>query len=373
VTIRIGFLFIGGVHHVFHTMPVACALARRAGVKVVAIAADAAIERTIGQVIAAAPDVRIAVERLRRPGLIDLFGRPSWSKIPMLWRNRRRLSDFDVLFTAERTSLALKKMGLRRTRFVTIPHGAGDRAIAIEPRYRLFDRILVAGNKHCRRLVASGVKAERVRQVGYPKAEFLGGIARQAPSLFDNDLPTVLFNPHFRPDLSCLGMAREIVEEVTRADIVNLIVAPHIRVFEDASPHEIAAWEALAVPGRVLVDCGSDRMIDMSYVAAADIYVGDVSSQSYEFLLLGYRPCVFVNAHSVAWEEDPSYLFWHFGEVVTTAAEVPAAIARAPGLHQRFLPRQKAVLEETFATLEGSADRAADAVLELLSEPGSPP
>jgi hypothetical protein len=114
-------------------------------------------------------------------------------------------------------------------------------------------------------------------------------------------------------------------------------------------------------------------MIDMTYVAAADIYLGDVSSQSYEFLLLGYRPCIFVNAHGVPWADDPSYRFWHFGEVVTAAAEVPAAIARAAGLHPRFLLQQQATLEETFAPLEGSAERAADAVLELLTASGARP
>lgn len=373
MTRRVGFLFIGGVHHVFHTMPVACALASRPDVEVVVFAADAATERTIRHVLASAPEVQLGVERLQRFSLVDLLGNPSWSKLPMLWRNRRQLKKFEVLFTAERTSLALKRMGLGRTRFVTIPHGAGDRAIAVEPRYRLFDRVLVAGAKHARRLVASGVKAERVRQVGYPKAEFLGAIALRAPSIFEDDRPVVLFNPHFRPQLSCLGMAREIVEEVTRAGTVNLIVAPHIRVFENASPQEIADWEALAAPGRVVVDTGSDRMIDMTYAAAADIYVGDVSSQSYEFLLLGYRPCVFVNAHGISWEEDPNYLFWHFGEVVTGAAQVPAAIARAPDQHHRFMPRQKAALEETFAPLQGSADRAADEVVELLAELGQRP
>jgi hypothetical protein len=43
----------------------------------------------------------------------------------------------------------------------------------------------------------------------------------------------------------------------------------------------------MAVPGRVLVDTGSPQMIDMSHVAVADLYLGDVSSQVYEFLLLG--------------------------------------------------------------------------------------
>ena len=364
----VGFLFLGGMHHVYHTMPVACELSRRQGVEVVALAADAAIERTIEEVVRNSPGAEVRIERLKRPRLIDLLGRPKWAKVPMMWRNRKRLGSFDVLFTAERTSLSLKRMGVTRTRFVTIPHGAGDRAVAVEPRYRLFDRVLVAGPKHAGRLAENGVDPARIRQVGYPKAEYLAGLARRGPALFDNGLPVVFFNPHFRPSLSCLGMAKDIVRAITADGRANLIVAPHIRVFEGAAVGELAEWQALAVPGRVLVDTGSPRMIDMTYAAGADIYLGDVSSQSYEFLLLGKRPCVFINAHGVAWHDDPSYRFWHFGEVVTQADEVPGAIAGAPALHERFAAEQTRSLAETFKTLDGSVALAADAVIEVLQE-----
>ncbi len=47
----------------------------------------------------------------------------------------------------------------------------------------------------------------------------------------------------------------------------------------------------------------------MSYTTAADIYLGDVSSQVYEFLYEP-RPCLFLNSHEFAWKSDPNFAHW---------------------------------------------------------------
>ena len=50
----------------------------------------------------------------------------------------------------------------------------------------------------------------------------------------------------------------------------------------------------------------------MGDTLASNIYLGDVSSQIWEFLM-NPRPCVFANTHKVAWDKDPNYLHWHTG------------------------------------------------------------
>ncbi|NJC06217.1 hypothetical protein GGQ97_002010 [Sphingomonas kaistensis] len=367
-TRRIAFLYVGGVHHVAHTLPVAAALSRHEDVEVSAFCADAAVEAEVRGLLADFPDARVDVRRLKRIGLLDRFGRPSLAKLPMLWRSRGLLRRFDALVSAECTTIALRRMGVTRPLFFCQPHGAGDRAISFEPRFRRFDRVLVAGPKSARRMVDNGVSPDRVRQVGYPKAEYLADQARAATRPFDNDRPTVLYNPHFRAELSSLAQAPAIVRAITAGCDVNVIVAPHIRAFENASEEDLDRWRSLAVPGRVLVDTGSPRMIDMSHVAVADLYLGDVSSQVYEFLLLKPRPCLFINAHGVRWSGDPDYAFWRLGEVVAPADVVPG-IRTALGDPDRFVEAQRAAVAETFGSLKGSADRSAAAILASFGEP----
>lgn len=367
-TRRIAFLYVGGVHHVLHTLPVACALSRREGVQVTAFCADATIEALVRNVLNDLPRAAVCVERLKGVGLLDRLGRPSLTKLPMLWRSRGLLKAMDAIVTAECTSIALRRMGVTRPLFICQPHGAGDRAISFEPRFRRFDRVLVAGPKTARRMVESGVEAKRVSEVGYPKAEYLAARARSLPRPFDNDRPIILYNPHFRAALSSLNVAEEIIRAITADTDLNLIVAPHIRVFEGASTAELRRWHALSVSGRVMVDTRSPRLIDMSYVALADLYLGEVSSQVYEYLLLKPRPCLFINAHDVVWQANPDYAFWQLGDVVRPE-EVVAALGAAPDRHDRYRSAQKAAVAETFGQLEGSAERAADAILASLPGP----
>lgn len=363
---RIAFLFIGGVHHVFHTMPVACALARRAGTSVTVLTSDSETQATAAKV-ASDLGADLSIDQLKRPSLPGrLLGRKR-AKLPLLWRNRGRLNEFDAIVVAECTSTALKRMGVRNPALICLPHGAGDRAISFEPRFRRFDRVLVAGSKTARRMAETGVEQARIQPVGYPKAEYLARRSLRQEQLFATDRPIILYNPHFRRHLSSLDRAEELVAAiVTRTDL-NLIVAPHIRTFDGLAEEQLARWHALAEPGRVLVDTGSERMIDMSHVAAADLYLGDVSSQVYEFLLLSPRPCVFVNAHNVQWRGNLDYAFWQLGEVVRVE-EVVEGLNAALSDPQAYAAAQTAAVHETFGELEGSAERAANAVLDCLAE-----
>ncbi len=101
---------------------------------------------------------------------------------------------------------------------------------------------------------------------------------------------------------------------------------------------------------------------------AADIYLGDVSSQVYEFLL-EKRPCIFLNAHGINWQEDLNYLNWSFGQVVNNVSvDLKLALEQAFATHQQFLKKQQDVFDYTFyADAESTAaERGAKAIAELL-------
>src|SRR5690606_36439804 len=138
--------------------------------------------------------------------------------------------------------------------------------------------------------------AERCHVVGPIKLAAMGRLNRDRQPLFRNDRPVVLYNPHFDRKLSSFAsVAYRLIEIVRADDRWNLVVAPHVRLAEQWSAERRRAWEARAVPDKIIVDLVSQRSIDMSYTLGADIYVGDVSSQVYEFLVRP-RPCLFINA-----------------------------------------------------------------------------
>ena len=99
---------------------------------------------------------------------------------------------------------------------------------------------------------------------------------------------------------------------------------------------------------------------------AADIYLGDASSQVYEFLLHP-RPCVFLDSHRTDWQGDPNFAHWHTGEVIGDPAELGPALARAEELHQsRYRAAQEQLFAESF-DLDGrpSSERAAEVIAAL--------
>ena len=106
----------------------------------------------------------------------------------------------------------------------------------------------------------------------------------------------------------------------------------------------------------------------MTYVRMADVYLGDVSSQIYEFLR-DPRPCVFVNGQRRDWRGDPAYRNWRYGPVVETAGEVLDAVDRSRTNHAALYREEQARgLAETFDLTgpDTSSQRAARAIAERL-------
>jgi hypothetical protein len=269
-----------------------------------------------------------------------------------------------VIVAPERTSLLLKSLGLRRQLFVHTDHGAGDRAVGYEERISQFDLVLLAGEKQRERMAAAGLIREGdYAVVGYPKFELVDRLDPPVPSLFAEARPTVLYNPHFSSALGSWDRFGEaVLEEFAASADYNLIFAPHVRLFDGAPARARRAAERFAGAPNIHVDLGSDRCCDMTYTRMADVYLGDVSSQVYEFLRLP-RPCLFLDAHGIDWPGDENYAHWAFGPVVHSPAGLCAAVGHARASHPDFRAVQVHGFARTFDLGASASERAAAAIL----------
>jgi hypothetical protein len=146
-----------------------------------------------------------------------------------------------------------------------------------------------------------------------------------------------------------------------------------------ASLEEFTVRLRLGVPARfrnrpnILIDTGSEACVDMTYTLGSDIYIGDVSSQVYEFLVEP-RPCIFLNAHDADWREDPNYLHWKCGPVLTDPAQLDAALREATTDPSAYRAVQERLVAEAFDRTETPAPkRAADAIARFLTHGEIPP
>ncbi|HET6524251.1 hypothetical protein [Sphingopyxis sp.] len=369
---RILFLFIGEPHHVFHALPIAAEMAA-AGQLIDVAVASADHLRMVEQVALAYPGFAPDIAMLGQKGLSrwlrdrGLFRNP---RLPMLLEALPFLRRFDAIVVPERTTTSIRHFLSQGTRLVFTPHGAGDRAITFDIRDRHFDFALVAGEKSEHRMLDAGtIRPGHYAVNGYVKLDLMPRLQAAREPLFANGRTTVLYSPHFKRELSSWDrFGRDIIAWFAGQDRYNLVVAPHVRLFAEASDAERAAVTKLAVSDKVMIDLASDRLFDMSYTSGADIYLGDVSSQVYEFLATP-RPCVFLNAHHVDWAGDPDYLFWTLGDVIDDLAELPEALEQAPVRHPFYADAQSARLAESIGgDPAGAARRGAEAILGFLAK-----
>lgn len=383
---RIGFLFNhAAAHQVAHSLPIAGAIARiypEAGLEL--LVAEGPAEEEVRRLWAAmghpADDHRIRRLAPASP-IMRLVARVTGNAIPsdrvsVLARNLEHFRNLDALVVPEKTSTLLRaRFGLEKPALIHTRHGAGDRAIGFDTASARFDLVLVSGDKIRDRLADAGLlKPGGHAVVGYPKFDLPGG--KPDVPLFDNAKPTVLYNPHPSPALSSwYGLGPAVLEWFAAQERFNLIFAPHVSLFIKRwtiglSPFSVARVppvpEAASGHPQIHIDKGSRASVDMTYTAAADIYLGDASSQVYEFLMRP-RPCVFLDPHGRQWQGDPNFAHWGAGAVVSSIDAMAAALDEALARPHRYDDVQRELFSYSFDLREQpSADRAAEAIMTWL-------
>ncbi|MFW7268322.1 hypothetical protein ACMAUO_10185 [Gluconacetobacter sp. Hr-1-5] len=379
---KIGFLFNhDALHQIPHTAPIIAELVA-SGVDVSVFTSSPQQEGRARDFIPAGLPVRfvrLATSRAADIMNVLALGVIPFRRLAILRRNSPSFRDLDALVVPETTSTRLKRQqGLADLKLIYLPHGAGDRSVGFHEVTRLFDFVLLSGNKVRDRMLRGAlISPENHAVVGYPKFDTVD--FDHAPRIFDNDLPTVLYNPHFDPLLSSWGaMGEEVLDYFAGQDKYNLIFAPHVMLFKrrlHASLEHRRMRLRKAIPRRFLdaphihIDTGSTMSTDMTYTRAADIYLGDVSSQVYEWIYKP-RPCIFINSHDAAWKANPDYAHWSLGEVIDGVSDLPGALARAVAGNGGFAGLQSKAFRETFC-MSGvpSSRRAADAIRQFLGAP----
>ena len=383
---HIGFLFNHDqIHQIAHSLPVAVALAAVSPALHISVATtnpivNAEVSRLLGATAHSnLTRVLLRVGSFGSRVMQTAFGRLLPAGKLLIYRdNLDYFRSLDALVVTERTSLILKnRYGLKKLKMILIDHGAGDRAIGFGASTAAFDYILASGAKIKDRLIAEAdVAPGKIRITGYPKFDAIAPDRIRLPFQV-NGKPTVLYNPHLSPHLSSwFKHGRDILDWFVEHPEYNLIFAPHIMLFQRRAVFTIDKFR-MALPGaldtkysdapNIHIDLGSSASADMTYTNAAGIYLGDVSSQIYEFLRFP-RPAIFINSHGFDYKDDPNYAHWQAGDVIQSADELGAALAEAYTQHEAiYKTTQMTLFDYTFnLTDEPSSHRAARAIDEII-------
>jgi hypothetical protein len=347
---KIAFLALSQAHQHLHWLPAALRLAHRRDVEVTVLSASRAMLKFVRSYDL---NERLKYRRLWVPSLSkDGLFTPPKRRLTVLMHHRT-IGRFPTIVTTETTSSLLYKMPGFHSRMIHLKHGAGDREGGYNPKHAHFDLTLVNGQKDKERLISRGLATEsNCIVVGYAKFELV-----RAPSpVFAGSKPLALYNPHFDPKLSAwFEHGPQIISAMERIPDWNFVVAPHVKLKRGP--------EVITTASNVIVDPGSIRSIDMSYTEAAGVYIGDVSSQVYEFLRRP-RPCVFLNLGRVDWSDNENYAHWKLGQVIESLDELEPALRRAGDLQPVFEAAQRAAVAKSMRLSdEPASERQAEVML----------
>lgn len=365
---RIAFLYNAQDHHLLHSLPIACELSRLFPEHEVAVLARDPAQLGLARRLAAFyPGHRsLGFETLRAS---RLPGRLKRRKRAVLFANRARLAGFDALVLPERNSLFLRRLWVTRPKFIHTFHGPSGHDRVDDPRLGLFDLLLAPSARRLQRILDAGTaRPDRAAVVGYSKFDLVRRMGLERPSPFDNGRPTVLYNPHHRPETSSWhAMGRAVLDHFAARDDFNLVFAPHVKAFDPPGEH-LDAFRGYAGLGHIRIDLGSEASIDMTHALSADIYLGDISSQVFEFLIRP-RPCLFLNPRRLPWRDDPDFASWHLGPVVETIDGMAERLGTVADWKPEFASRQARAFAEAFTEPDAlpAPERAARAIAGFLA------
>jgi len=361
----VAFLFLGEMLLIPHLLPIAEALAARGDIPIEAWVSTSAHEELLANWVRGR-DVRVRrAPGFRRVRQASAGANPVLpNKLMLLAGMAPILARRPVAVCAEQTSLWLPALLPLRTRFVKTAHGAGSMSARTDRRRRAAALTLVPSEAEGQGLIANGVDPAKVHVTGYVKSAFRH---RTPPTtLFSDKRPILLYAPHWQPHRSSWPhWGRHVVERLVACDGWNIIFAPHQRLVENA-PELRAVLGSVAHLPHVHCDLDSFAMVDGSYTAAADIFIGDTSSQVVEFMATP-RPCLFLNPQRTAWQGQSSYAQWRCGQVIDDLDLLLPAIAGARALQPAFEPIQRAFAARQLGDTSGrAAERAAALIARLL-------
>lgn len=352
----VAFFFLGETLLIPHLYPVVEALAAHPEVQIDLWVSTSVHETLLRQWTATLGPAPIRIRRA--PGYRRLQGHedgrnpPLPNKLLMLARLVPYLLRTPVVVSAEQTSLWIPTLLPLHTRFINIMHGAGSMNARNGRRRRAAWRMLVPSENEQREFLQLGYGLGHVPVVGYPKSSFRR--AHQHTPVFPEARPTVLYTPHWQAHRSSWwAWGQQILQQLVAQTRYNVILAPHQRLIEGA-PELRALLAAASQHSHVHCDIDSFAMVDGSYTTAADIYLGDTSSQAVEFMARP-RPCVFLNSPRVDWHSRADYALWTCGEVIDAVDALLPALDRAAAAHPQFLAVQKTFVQGWHGDTSGAA------------------
>jgi len=345
------FLYRGGLHHIYHSLYIAIELSKIQDEYQVCILNTSLKSNNI---------IKTELKRLNAKVIyfnkskFFLFINQNYKNIIKL--NKKIFEKTDVLITSSfGIPKLLTKFNLRDIFVIFTNHGTGDGKYTFNNDLSNYDCTFITSRKMYEQYKNFGIlkTLKTYLIVDYCKFDYLFYNQNKDLKIFNNELPIVLYNPHYNKKISSFYKDGEnIVNKIIKSDKYNLILSPHPLV---NSWHFIDRIKMkFPKSDNFYKDWSSIHKVNFDYMKIADIYLGDVSSSSYEWLYFN-KPMVFFNSYNIKWDENPYYKFWHMGYVINNINDLIPTLDKSLKKPDAYLKIRSAIKDYTFGKIDGKA------------------
>lgn len=349
---KIAFLLLDEIHHLYHFISVAVWLSKKHEISILTYPDK---HKLLYKTLEKLHGENVNVEQLKTLWFRAFTDKLKNRKLPRkgFWLKKNMnnlLENFDaIVFTDYYHRYVVEaRKNQPFPKLIKLPHGPPGRAYSYNKDLLDFDLIFLTGKLHYKGLKKHDYLPKNYSISGYPKIDITH--SKKTKYFFNNNLPVVLYNPHFDPKVTSWHTSgMRILDYFHNHKEYNLIFAPHVNLFTSKGGEKKKSIpEKYFKAENIYIDLGSNKSINMSYTKTANIYLGDVSSQVYEFILIKPRPCIFINSHQVIYEKDKNYRFWKCGEVLNSDEGLDQSLNNCFEKFKKYKSTQKKIIKKIF-------------------------
>jgi hypothetical protein len=329
------FCYNQSIHHIHHTLFIAIELSNiQNQYPVTVLSTSHEASQIIEGELAAIPN-RVRLIKIKHPWYRHSGYHVNWFVFLCRLRMHRPLA----VVVTEYFDNVFRQLNVK-TAWIFTSHGPENRGFS-HPHIKDYDLVFCASEEDARRVENLIGPLTNYQAFGYSKLDYLyyhPNPDRQARK----ERPTIIYNPHFDKTQSSFyqsGLA--LLRALSNGNRYDILFMPHPDL---SRKHPRLVQQAAQQPQVTLID---RPKINFDYFAEADLYITDVSSAAYEWLVFN-RPVVFFNPQLLSAENGRLLHIWTCGPVVNNIPDVLAAIDRSLQHPEDYQGQRKDMLRLTF-------------------------
>ena len=348
---RVLFLYRPGIHHLFHSLYIAIEFSKIQNEYEVCILNTGLDMHKIIK-----PEIKRHNAKINYINRSILFSVLNKAYTNIIKLNKDIIRESDVILTASwGIPRYLQRYNLRDRFVIFTRHGANIGDNEYDKGLTEYDCVFITSKKMYVQLMELSIlkNLKSYLKIDYCKFDYLFNNPGLKVNLFDNNLPVILYNPHFQKHRSSFYKDGEkIVNAILKSNKYNIILSPHPLInkwhlFDRIKLH-------FPKSDKLIKDWSSIHQVNFDYMRKADIYLGDTSSSIYEWLYFN-KPMILYDSHNVDWKNIPFYKFWNWGYVVNNPEDLMDRLDRSMNGSDPFKKVRLETKNYIFGDIDGKA------------------